>query len=917
MATRNLIQVRRGYSMTYSGDQIGSTPLANIWTAGIQLAEGEIGYEIDTGKFKIGKWDPVSDALTTWANLDYAGGENYIPGSGIGINPNSSGPDTLYSILMNADDDTNITIVTDDIANIITGATGTYHKIGLADNLTNINDITISGALTADTGHLGDIYVGNDVTVTGNLTVNGETISFNSATITLINLSATSGNFSNDLTVGGVDVSLVGHGHDWSEITDFCEGVGSCVNTEMAGVNGVALTYDNIILNIGLTGEALAQHQINTDGIIVRTGTATYDTRTLIPGSNIEITNGNGVADNPNIGLVSDVSGLNSLTVGNISIGNNTISRNDSGGDITIGDANDNVKISGTLYLNGTQITATAAEINYLDIASVGTAEANKALVLNASSGISGIDTLTANTLNANTSITINSKAVATQEYVDAVKQGLDVKDSVRVLNNNTNNVLTNSGAGTSQLLIDTVNSNVVDGVTLVLNDRILVNLSSINGKWNGIYYLKTLATPTTKAILERSADADEINVNITPGLYTFVTEGTYADSGWILTTDWEASSPPVLNTNILSFTQFSGAGQIIAGSGLAKDGNTINIGLSNTLTIGADTIDLATINPTDNTSVNPVSTIITAVTRDSYGRVTGISSGSSSNLTAGKANDLVGGQAGSLPYQDGANSTTFLDLGDPGKFLRVGIADAPEWHTLTYSDISNTPTIGSGLLSLAVSGSGLNVTASSGPNNFNANATDNKTLTISINATHTNTNNYIVSRDSNGDFQAGEISGTLFRGPLVGNVTGNLNGVATDADQIYVHVRDFQTGDNGKFYITYTDTNIGETYSDIIVETGLFWHPASGALFAPYFSGNGSLLTNLNASAITSGTISIDRLPDIPNTGLVNSSITLGTTSVSLGGTAVGLSGLTYISGTSIATPTTLYSCVIDGGAP
>ena len=349
MATRNLIQVRRGYSMTYSGDQIGSTPLANIWTAGIQLAEGEIGYEIDTGKFKIGKWDPVSDALTTWANLDYAGGENYIPGSGIGINPNSSGPDTLYSILMNADDDTNITIVTDDIANIITGATGTYHKIGLADNLTNINDITISGALTADTGHLGDIYVGNDVTVTGNLTVNGETISFNSATITLINLSATSGNFSNDLTVGGVDVSLVGHGHDWSEITDFCEGVGSCVNTEMAGVNGVALTYDNTILNIGLTGEALAQHQINTDGIIVRTGTATYNTRTLIPGSNIEITNGNGVADNPNIGLVSDVSGLNSLTVGNISIGNNTISRNDSGGDLTIGDANDNVKISGAL----------------------------------------------------------------------------------------------------------------------------------------------------------------------------------------------------------------------------------------------------------------------------------------------------------------------------------------------------------------------------------------------------------------------------------------------------------------------------------------------------------------------------------------------------------------------------------------
>lgn len=978
MATRNLIQVRRGYSMTYSGDQIGSTPLANIWTAGIQLAEGEIGYEIDTGKFKIGKWDPVSNALTTWANLDYAGGENYIPGSGIGIDPNSSGPDTLYSILTNADDDTNITIVTDNIANIITGATGTYHKIGLADNLTNINDITISGALTANTAHLGDIYVSNDVTVTGNLTVNGETISFNSATITLVNLSATSGNFSNDLTVGGVDVSLVGHGHDWSEITDFCEGVGSCVNTEMSGVSGVALTYDSIntILKIGLTGEALAQHQINTNGIIVRTGTATYNTRTLIPGSNIEITDGNGVADNPNIGLVSNVSGLNSLTAGNITlsankittssqdaditiessgtgtvfihnasisgsyinnavignvtpasgtftsiaidnilIDNNTISRNDSGGDLTIGDANDNVKISGTLYLNGTQITSTASEINYLDIASAGTAEASKALVLDSSSNITSINDLTANNLYANTNIYINSKAVATQEYVDAVKQGLDVKDSVRVLNDGTNNVLTNTGAGTSQLLISTVNSNVVDGVTLVLNDRVLVNLPSSAGKYNGIYYLKTLATVSTQAVLERSTDADEINVNITPGLYTFVTEGTYADSGWILTTDWEASSPPVLNANPLFFTQFSGAGQISAGSGLTKDGNTINIGVSNTLNIAADTIDLATITQSDNTSVNPVSTIITAVTRDNYGRVTGISSGSSSNLTAGKANDLVGGLAGSLPYQDGADSTTFLGIGTAGQVLRVnGGATAPYWDTLTYDEIGNLPTIGTGILTIATnSGAGLSVSATP---TFSANENSPKTITISSNATSANNASTIVFRDSGGNFSAGNISGTLFSGPLVGDVTGNLSGVASDADQVYIHVRSSQVGDGGKFYITYTDS-AGDAYSDSIIESQLYWTIASGVLNAPYFSGNGTLLTNLNGSNISTGTISIDRLPDIPNTGLVNSSITLGSTIVSLGGTAVGLSGLSYVSGTSLASPTTLYYCVIDGGSP
>jgi hypothetical protein len=54
-----------------------------------------------------------------------------------------------------------------------------------------------------------------------------------------------------------------------------------------------------------------------------------------------------------------------------------------------------------------------------------------------------------------------------------------------------------------------------------------------------------------------------------------------------------------------------------------------------------------------------------------------------------------------------------------------------------------------------------------------------------------------------------------------------------------------------------------------------------------------------------------------IANSKLLNSSVTLGSTSVSLGGTASTIVGLTSISGSSLASPTSLVYCLIDGGTP
>lgn len=146
---RNIIQIRRGYSTDYAGDLINSRSTDEKWLANSTLSEGEIGYEIDTGKFKIGKLKLSSGVWIQmpWSELPYAGAGGIVPGSGIGIEYSDSVPDKIYSILM--PDDNNVTIDEYNITGILPNATGTYYKLGLSDNLDNINNINISGNLNA------------------------------------------------------------------------------------------------------------------------------------------------------------------------------------------------------------------------------------------------------------------------------------------------------------------------------------------------------------------------------------------------------------------------------------------------------------------------------------------------------------------------------------------------------------------------------------------------------------------------------------------------------------------------------------------------------------------------------------------------------------------------------------------------
>lgn len=183
-----------------------------------------------------------------------------------------------------------------------------------------------------------------------------------------------------------------------------------------------------------------------------------------------------------------------------------------------------------------------------------------------------------------------SAQDAATKAYVDATRSGLDVKDSVKVA---TTASITLSGTQT------------IDGVSVTTGDRVLVKNQSTASQ-NGIYVVAA-------GSWARAPDAAS-NAEVTPGLFTFVEEGTVnSDSGWVLSTD----SVITLNTTALAFSQFSGAGQMTAGDGLTKTGNQLDVATANSarIVVNADNIDLAT--------TGVAASTYTSVTVDTYGRVT------------------------------------------------------------------------------------------------------------------------------------------------------------------------------------------------------------------------------------------------------------------------------------------------------
>ena len=161
---------------------------------------------------------------------------------------------------------------------------------------------------------------------------------------------------------------------------------------------------------------------------------------------------------------------------------------------------------------------------------------------------------------------------LATQQsikaYVDSVAQGLNVKTACAVA---TTANITLSGEQT------------IDGVA-TSTSRVLVK-DQTDASENGVYV-------SASGAWSRATDFD--NPQEVASSFIFIEGGTnYADTGWVCTNEPESVT---VGTDDITFSQFSDAGHITAGTGLTKTGNTLSVDASQTQITSVGALDAGSI---------------------------------------------------------------------------------------------------------------------------------------------------------------------------------------------------------------------------------------------------------------------------------------------------------------------------------
>ena len=200
-----------------------------------------------------------------------------------------------------------------------------------------------------------------------------------------------------------------------------------------------------------------------------------------------------------------------------------------------------------------------------------------------------------------------DSQSLANKAYVDQVAQGLDTKPSCRAATTADLSATYNNGSsGVGATLTAGSNGAItLDGVSPVVGDRILVKNQSTASE-NGIYSVTTQGDGSTAFVLTRATPEDQPS-ELSGGAFVFVEEGTAnADNGYVFT----HTGAPTFGTTSLDVAQFSGAGQIDAGAALSKTGNRLDVEVDDSsIEVNVDQLRVKALGITDAMLAGSIST--------------------------------------------------------------------------------------------------------------------------------------------------------------------------------------------------------------------------------------------------------------------------------------------------------------------
>ena len=302
-----------------------------------------------------------------------------------------------------------------------------------------------------------------------------------------------------------------------------------------------------------------------------------------------------------------------------------------------------------------------------------------------------------------------NATDLVNKAYADSAAGGLDVHASVRATTTagiaasyRRASSVANTRQDTGGFLISTVQELLttsttgfdVVGVALTTGQRVLIK-NGVTGGFgtasdpfvlfssvpttgafgasyvaNGIYTVTSVGSATSNWILTRATDTDD-NVELTGGTFTFVEEGSiYADTGFVCSVDTSGIGGSIgFGSTQITWTQFSGAGALSVGQGLAQTGNSLalNFNLAGATNVSTDLWRGFTLGGTRSGSIGASS--YAALT------VTGVGAVSSSNTLTANATgfSLAGGQTNTTLTVSGVAAANTLTGNADGFQLQGG----------------------------------------------------------------------------------------------------------------------------------------------------------------------------------------------------------------------------------------------------
>jgi hypothetical protein len=612
--------------------------------------------------------------------------------------------------------------------NVSGGSTGLTTSGG---PVTTVGTITLGGTLNVASGGTGA------TTLTGYVIGNGTLPMTASATIPTTALSGTISNAqlaNSSITIGSTAVSLGGTittlaGTSISGSTNTLSNIGNSSltnssitingsNVSLGGSVTVTATATNALtIGTGLSGGSYngsSAVTIEIDSTVATlTGTQTLTNKSI---SGIQ----NTLSNIPNSSLDNSAVTFNGQTV---SLGGTgTITANTSNA-LTIGTG-----LSGTSF-NGSSSVTIAID------SSVATLTGTQTLTNKSISGATNTLTAIPNVALDNSSITIGTTSVslggttatlggltsvavtqdpvsalqlATKQYVDTiVSSGVHFHEPVRVESPiNLNATYNNGTAGVGATLTNagTQVALVIDGVTMVVNDRVLIYQQTTQTQ-NGVYVVTDIGSGSTNWVLTRSADTDSYGVagpdTLSEGSTFFVQQGA---TGAGETYTCNTVGTIVFGTTNITFAQISSAQIYSAGTGLTLTGTVFSItntavtaaAYGSASAVGTFTVNAqgqlttaATVPIAINGNQITSGTVGSSYISGSYTGITGVGTLTAGTWNAGTIQPLYGGTGltsyatGDLLYASGTNALSKLPLGSQGQVLIAG-ASAPIWDGIS-----------------------------------------------------------------------------------------------------------------------------------------------------------------------------------------------------------------------------------------